>query len=122
MIFYRTFAIVNTTNKRHFASWVLLAVFVPMLLFSSLHIHESAVEEISCTDCVHHVCHGHIAQQAAHLHECVLCQFLTLTFVAALIHLFYYYQPRKTKISLQRCTVIRLTSRNLIIPRAPPFV
>ena len=28
-------------TKRHIASWLLLAVFVPMLLLSSVHIHET---------------------------------------------------------------------------------
>ncbi len=119
---YYIFASMNPTKKRHIASWVLLAVFVPMLLFSSLHIHETAAEEISCTDCVHHVCHGHLAQQSVHLHDCVLYQFLTLTFLAAIIQIFCYYQPRNRKIRLQRCLAIRVTSRNLIIPRAPPYV
>lgn len=120
---YYIFASMDSIKKRHIASWVLLVVFVPMLLISSLHIHESVADsEYSCMECVHHVCHGHLTQQSAHLHDCVLCQFLTLTFVAALIYLFYYYQPRNTNFHLQRCFAIHAASRNLIIPRAPPYV
>ncbi len=118
----RTFVIVNTTIKRNIASWVLLAVFVPMLLISSFHIHESSGGAYSCTECVHHVCHGHLAQQSVHLNDCVLCQFLTLTFVAALIQLFYYYQTRNPKIRIQRCPVTHVASCNIITPRAPPCV
>ena len=79
-----TFAGVKLDNRRHITSWLLLAVFVPMLLLSSLHVHESGVgtAETECTDCVHNSCHGHLTQMASWTHDCVLCQFLSLTFVA----------------------------------------
>ena len=87
MVFHsliRTFAAVKLDNRRHIASWLLLAVFVPMLLLASLHVHESGVEtaETECTDCVHNSCHGHLTQMVSWTHDCVLCQFLSLTFVA----------------------------------------
>lgn len=79
------FAGVKLNHRRHIAPWLLLAVFLPMLLFSSLHVHEesntTAVTE--CADCVHHNCHGHLTQTATWMHDCVLCQFLTLTYVAS---------------------------------------
>ncbi|UKK52357.1 hypothetical protein [Prevotella sp. E2-28] len=75
---------VKLENRRHIASVLLLAVIVPMLLLSSLHIHEdnATVAVTECTDCLHHSCHGHITQTVSWTHDCVLCQFLTLTFVA----------------------------------------
>ena len=73
------------TRRRYFASWVLLAVFVPMLLLSSLHLHEevNSQAEIECNDCSHHNCHGHLVQTASWAHECVLCQFLTIPMLTA---------------------------------------
>ena len=64
---------------------MLLAVYLPMLLLASIHVHdvEVAVVEQECTDCVHHNCHGHLMASAFSMHECVLCQFLSLTFTAA---------------------------------------
>lgn len=54
-----------------------------MLALSSLHIHEDDATSVTeCADCVHHSCHGHLTQMATWTHDCVLCQFLTLTFVA----------------------------------------
>ena len=55
-----------------------------MVIFSSLHIHEDseAVAVTDCADCVHHNCHGHLTQTALWTHDCVVCQFLTLSFVA----------------------------------------
>lgn len=83
-IFYRTFAAVKANRKRKIVSWMLLAVFVPMLLLSSLHIHGyEQTGDDQCTECVHHHCGGHIGQQTLSLHECVLCQFLTLSMTVA---------------------------------------
>jgi hypothetical protein len=79
-----TFAAVNLKTKRHIASWILLAVFLPMLVFSSLHIHEGSAStaETECADCIHHSCHGHMTTMSHWAHDCVLCQFLSLTFIA----------------------------------------
>ena len=72
------------TRKRQIASWVLLAVFLPMFLLSSIHVHEGGVTTTTeCADCMQHNCHGHLMQLSSWSHECVLCQFLTLTFAAA---------------------------------------
>ena len=66
------------------ASWLLLAVFVPMLLLSSVHIHgyEQSADDV-CTECVHHQCGGHLGQQTVSMDNCLLCQFLTLPMAAA---------------------------------------
>ena len=79
-----TFAAVKANRKRNIASWMLLAVFVPMLILSSLHIHgyEQAGDE-QCTECVHHQCGGHLGQQTLSLHDCLMCQFLTLSITLA---------------------------------------
>ena len=79
----RTFAGVKMT-KRHISAWLLLAVFVPMLLLSSLHIHSyEQTADDQCTECVHHHCGGHIGQQTLSLDDCLLCQFLTLPMAVA---------------------------------------
>jgi len=71
-------------KKRQLSSWLLLAVFVPMLLLSSLHIHdyEQSAEDL-CTECVHHQCGGHLGQQTLSMDNCLLCQFLTLPMALA---------------------------------------
>lgn len=75
--------------KRTLSVWVLLSVFVPMLLLSSLHVHsdiDNPVED-SCEVCVNHIPHsGHLSLQPVHLANCVLCQFASLPYaVAALV-------------------------------------
>ena len=58
-----------------------------MLLLSSLHVHDQeAAASADCKECVDHHPHaGHIGMPGAAVHTCVLCQFLTLPFVAAAI-------------------------------------
>lgn len=70
-------------KKRQIASWLLLAVFVPMMLLSSLHIHYTENANDDCEACVNHHCTGHLAQQTVDIHQCVLCQFLTLPMAVA---------------------------------------
>ncbi|MBR4729239.1 MAG: hypothetical protein IK075_03155 [Prevotella sp.] len=112
------------TTKRHIASWMLLAVFVPMLVLSSLHVHKasSSVAETECSDCVHHNCHGHLAQTTIAIHDCVLCQFLTLKMLAVAIvavtlyiHVcrIYYAQPLRSDYAA--CC-------GIIVTRGPPTV
>ncbi len=72
-------------QKRTWAARLLLLVFLPILTFSSLHTHQYAVGvEGDCYECANHLPHGgHISLQTIHIHDCVLCQFVSLSFVAA---------------------------------------
>lgn len=110
-------------TKRHIASWVLLAVYLPMLLLSSLHIHETSdVHEAECAECVHHQCHGHLAQLSDGMHQCVSCQFLTLSYVATPTWTLFCLQPKhKITYALYRQAAC-LTPRGIIKLRAPPSV
>ena len=73
-------------RKRQIASWILLAVFVPMMVLSSLHVHHVDDDsDIACAECVDHHCAGHITQQSGGIHQCVLCQFLTLPLAVATV-------------------------------------
>ena len=127
-----TFAAVNLTTKRHLASWLLLAVFLPMLVFSSLHVHEGAVSqaEKECTDCIHHRssdgrlpsknCHAHLTQTATWAHDCVLCQFLTLTMLtAAAAAVTVYIHVCKLSYSQPLCSHHAACCGN-IVTRGPP--
>jgi hypothetical protein len=70
--------------KRQIAAFVMLAVFLPILLLSSIHVHDSAESaEVTCVDCLHNHCGGHLTQTTVHLDDCVLCQFLTLPMFVA---------------------------------------
>lgn len=111
------------TTKRHIASWMLLAVFVPMLLISSLHIHESSpAEETTCAECVQHQCHGHLTQLSDGIHQCLLCQCLTLTFVAAVICAVVLFNHVSKTLIAQRQSDIHFNVCGIPTLRAPPTV
>ena len=77
------------TRTRRISAWLLLSVFLPMLLLSSLHVHENAPVSSGCSECVNHIPHhGHLSLDTIHLDDCVLCQFATLPFLVAAIVFF----------------------------------
>ena len=109
------------TEKRHIASWLLLAVFVPMLLLSSLHVHETG-ETIGteCTDCVHHNCHGHLTAMVYWTHDCVLCQFLTLTMLTAAVMAVTVYNNVCNNDYAQPLCGYHTICCGIIVTRGPP--
>lgn len=112
------------TTKRHISAVVLLAVFLPMLLLSSFHVHSEAyLEEGSCEECVHHVPHtGHFTSGTVCGFDCVLCQFLMLPFLLAPAVIF----NAKSFIHIApRCRVeqgVVLGVGGAVFGRAPPCV
>ena len=116
-----TFAVVKQKTRRHIASCLLLAVFMPMLLLSSVHVHETAETiETECADCVHHSCHGHMTVTATWSHDCVLCQFLTLTLLtAAAMAVTVYVHVCKINYA-QSLFGFRADSCGTIVTRGPP--
>ncbi|MBO4663526.1 MAG: hypothetical protein J5663_03825 [Bacteroidaceae bacterium] len=109
------------TTKRHISAWMLLAVFVPMLLISSLHIHEeSETAEEACAECVHHHCYGHLSQLTTTMHQCILCQFLTLSFVASsAITLVVYNKVMHLRLDARQRNV-SIAHKGIVGLRAPP--
>ena len=93
-----------------------------MLIFSSFHVHEdgAAAAVTECADCLHHSCHGHLTQMATWTHDCVLCQFLTLTFVAtAAVTLLIIHKVASSRIDAQRRNVC-VAHSGIVGLRAPP--
>jgi len=100
---------------------MLLALFVPMLVISSLHIHqEVAVVTSECADCVQHSCHGHLTQMASWADNCMLCQFLTLTFVATVaVSLIIINKVAGSRVDAQQRNVC-VAHSGIVGLRAPP--
>jgi hypothetical protein len=113
----------NVDRKRYIASWVLLAVFLPMLVLSSVHIHESnSFIEEECNECVQHHCHGHLGELTTTMHACVLCQFLTLSFITTGFLAVVFYKKVYKTLFAQLQSDIHLEACGIPLLRAPPFV
>ena len=119
-----TFAPMKTKTRRRIASWVLLAVFLPMLVLSAFHIHDyQAAADDECEACVQHVPHeGHLYSHAFVIHACVLCQLTTLSYlppvVVALGVLLMGCRRRQWQYLVQ-VPVVAMTLPSL---RGPPFL
>lgn len=113
----------NALKRRHIAAWLLLAVYVPMLLLSSMHVHsDMEMGSLACDECVQHQCHGHLLQFSGDFHQCVLCQVLTLSYVAAASGLFLLSLPRlRTLYAIFGQSACQGSSRVLRL-RGPPSV
>ena len=67
-----------------------------------------------------HNCHGHLTQSATWMHDCVLCQFLTFTFVAiGTVSLFIINKVVSVRIDAQQRHVC-VVHRGIVGLRAPP--
>ena len=92
-----------------------------MVLLSSLHIHDVAPASDGCSACVNHIPHqGHISLDTVHLHDCLLCHFASLPFVAAVaISLTAIPQGPDTAF-VQPSGQLQFAASRLYFPRAPP--
>jgi len=98
-------------------------VFLPMLIMSSVHVHQTADPlDYECSGCVQHHCHGHIAQLPASMHACVLCQFVSLPFLAAVVCAVVFYNKVININYAQRRSYLKLDACGIITLRAPPAV
>lgn len=117
----------NAKTKTTFASWVLLAVYVPMLILSSLHFHhvEKTGEAVGvvCAQCVGHQHHaGHLLALTPHQHECVLCQIIHVPYLLAaalVLAVCFIFLVRPFNVLYERST---LRPKDIIQPRAPPAI
>lgn len=113
----------NVLKKRHLAAWLLLAVYVPMLILSSMHVHGNvATGELACDECVQHQCHGHLMQFSGDFHQCVICQILTLSYVAAASCLFLLSLPRRKVLYAIFGQSVCLGNGRTLRLRGPPSV
>ncbi len=109
-------------QKRHIAAWLLLDVYLPMLLLSSFHIHaQGEVDATTCSECVQHQCHGHLSQFAGELHQCVLCQILSLTYVATTAAAVVFCLSSKKVLRVGLAQNVCLNPRGCVCLRAPPL-
>ena len=69
-------------DKAYFSAWVLLAVFLPTVLLSSIHVHpELLMDGEPCHECIEHTVHNsHIAAIKSTI-DCPLCAFQSSVFL-----------------------------------------
>ena len=110
--------------RQRLASWALLAVFLPMMVLSSLHTHEeSEAWQTECNECVHHQpCAGHLTDGTFALHDCVLCQFLSLPYLTAAVLGAVLFIPFHRLLQQEHLCRLTLGNRGVVALRGPPAV
>lgn len=93
-----------------------------MLAFSALHVHgDVRLGAEECYQCSHHLHHsGHLSEGGISLHDCVLCQFVSTPYIAAVVLAFvpllYVCVQRQ---SLSNPSLCR-KAWDIVLLRAPP--
>lgn len=109
--------------KRQLSAWLLLSVFIPMTVVTALHVHPSVcVDELmSCDACVHHLPHGgHLTADANHLHDCIICQVMTIGFLPAVSFTLSFFVSQICVPYENQNSLVVLRSGNTTGSRAPP--
>ena len=99
----------------------LLVVYLLILSASVFHVHEHGGEDSVCQDCISHVHHGgHITDGDVSLGDCVLCSFLSTSYLAAdIIALATIVVVLHSDFVEQTMHVICRTKRTILL-RGPP--
>lgn len=116
----------GTNSKRRFSAWLLLLVYVPIMVAVSLHVHpygyDGGTLYDGCVQCAHHVHHdGHLNAYSGNTHDCVLCQFASLPFIAATAVVVSVVMPACHIAFAEGNPVLNLGVCNTNSTRAPPF-
>lgn len=108
--------------KRTHSARLLLAIFVAMLLLAAFHVHATTdCPETTCQECIGHVKHsGHIAAATASVDSCVLCQLITVPYIAATVLVVAIYKKVVTRLPLPLPYDVISATGTVISLRAPP--
>ncbi|MBQ9555914.1 MAG: hypothetical protein IJV05_06795 [Muribaculaceae bacterium] len=109
-------------DKAYWSAWVLLSVFIPMVLLSSLHVHpELLVDGQPCHECIDHTVHnGHIAAIKASV-DCPLCAFQSNAYQPEDEVQIHYSQPC-CRVKTYRAVPLTVAGfQSMKQSRAPPF-
>ncbi|MBQ6079686.1 MAG: hypothetical protein IJK93_05335 [Muribaculaceae bacterium] len=113
------------SRRQQFFAWVMLLVYLPMVLSSSVHVHslQEFSELIDCHQCqtgLHHC--GHITADSPHHDECLLCRFIGTQVVAPEQQ--ELDQANQQVVKVEFCQVTESFSRSVVHPslRAPPVL
>lgn len=109
-------------DKAYWSAWMLLSVFLPMVLLSSLHVHpELLIDNEPCHECIEHTVHnGHIAAVKATV-DCPLCAFQASVYQEGQEEIItHYHQEVISIISDNTSPALVVGSTGLRSSRAPP--
>ena len=113
----------NIEMTRRRAAWLLLTVYVMMMAVLSLHVHPLEMyEDSQCYQCANHLPHsGHLSATQAAMHDCVLCQLHSVTYVLAAAVTLAVLLPATAVPFMFYRQRVAVGERNSRCSRAPPY-
>lgn len=104
-------------------AWLLLTVDLAMMVLLSLHVHaESVYEGRDCYQCANHLPHsGHLSTTQAAMHDCVLCQLQSVTYMLTTAVTLTVLLPTAAVPFVLRRLHVPDGRRNSRSSRAPPY-
>lgn len=110
------------TDKAYWSAWMLLSVFIPMVILSSLHVHSTLPGDGEpCHECIEHTVHnGHITAVKATV-DCPLCAFQSNVYQDAQETEPHYSQHVVRLIMDSAVPAIVIGTVTARLSRAPPF-
>jgi len=109
-------------DKAYISAWILLMVFVPMVVLSSLHVHpQLVIGSEPCHECIDHTVHnGHITVQKATV-DCPLCAFQNNVYQGQEAPMLHYSQ-HVCQLETERAVAqVVVTALPIKPSRAPPY-
>ncbi len=111
-------------NRRIRFAWLLILVYLPMMLATTLHHHSEAEGSAAvsyCYDCAHHIHHdGHLTAGQSFMHECVLCHLHSLPYVVPVIVRMAIFVAIAHVAFAISCPFVRTRQSDIHSTRAPP--
>ena len=101
---------------RHYASIVLLATYLPMVVLSSFHVHHETVD--THDGCRH--CTGHFETVHHHDNDCQYCVFLGLHYLGRVFRQSKIILPVAKPSSVERTDIPEMPRCGVLRLRAPP--
>ncbi len=110
-------------TRRLWVGRFLLMVYLLILSASVFHMHEHGGEDFLCRDCISHVKHSdHITKGGVSLGDCVLCSFLSSSYLAAeVLALVTIALVLHRDFVEQTMCVICSTKRTILLRGPPPI-
>lgn len=110
----------TTDRRRSLIGRLLLALYLTILAVGAFHVHEH-VEDFVCQDCISHVRHGgHITDGSVSLGDCVLCSFLSISYLLAEVTALATFALVLHRVFAEQTAYVVCRTRRTILLRGPP--
>lgn len=103
-------------TMRHIISILLLAIYLPTVALSSIHVHHDTID--AHDDCLQ--CSGHFEKQHHHQHDCQYCTFLSLGYLGQAEGQSSIILPVSECCSAEIAAEAEMSRHGVSLLRAPP--